>query len=63
MLELYVRGYLVEHLFEVLFRLYPRGYSITEEDKVLHYSVRVHTDHVTQPSKGGILLLIVTDVT
>lgn len=54
--------YLVEHLLQVLLGVDPGGNGITEEDKVLHYSTRVHADHVADPTERRVLLFVVTDV-
>lgn len=53
---------LVKHLFQIGFRVYPGCNGIAEEYKVLHDSLRIDRDHVTDASEGGVLLLVVSDV-
>lgn len=54
--------HLVKHVLEVWLGVHPRGDGITEEDKVLNHSCRVHADHEAHAAKGRVLLLVVANV-
>jgi len=43
--------YLLEGLFEVVLRVVPASDSVTEKDKVLHDSARIHLNHLTHASE------------
>lgn len=53
---------LVESLLQVRLGVHPGCDSITEENEVVHHSSWIDTDHAADATKGGVLLLIVPNI-
>lgn len=54
--------YLMERLFQVCLGVDPGCDGVTEENKVVYNSTRVHTDHAADATEGRVLLFIVPNV-
>lgn len=52
----------MESLLQVRLGVHPGCDSITEENEVVHHSSWIDTDHAADATKGGVLLLIVPNI-